>query len=244
MMKNFLLSVLTGMMVLIMNSGVFAADYVHTYNPTPGDLNDLDHYKAYSWKIDATEIINNNETIIGASLYFNGIYDWTSESNKLHVSLLDGSSISSGVQTYTDDQVTSNFFDQVQYNSELLFRIENMGTQARNIKIDITDLDVEYNSFLKNELSWVEENPNLLDGTKINMPVEGLTNLIAYAADGIFGLGFDPDCHFWNNGITLKLYTTSNDTPGNTVPEPATLMLFGAGLLGLAAKMRKKSRIA
>jgi len=52
----------------------------------------------------------------------------------------------------------------------------------------------------------------------------------AYAADGIFGFGFDPDCHYFNDGITLSV----------AVPEPATLLLMGAGLLGLAMVGRKR----
>lgn len=37
----------------------------------------------------------------------------------------------------------------------------------------------------------------------------------AYAADGNFGLGFDPDCHFYNDGVCLTVTTAP-------VPEPAT----------------------
>jgi hypothetical protein len=57
-----------------------------------------------------------------------------------------------------------------------------------------------------------------------------LDELNAYAADGVFGFGFDPDCHYYNCGVELEVTTCST-----TVPEPGTLLLLGLGLIGLAA---------
>jgi hypothetical protein len=48
-----------------------------------------------------------------------------------------------------------------------------------------------------------------------------------YAADGVWGTGWDPDCHYWNNGVTLSVTTAP-------VPIPAAIVLLGSGLISLA----------
>jgi hypothetical protein len=56
-----------------------------------------------------------------------------------------------------------------------------------------------------------------------------LVALNSYLADGRVGIGMDPDCHFFNNGITLRLVT---------VPEPATAALLVMGVLGGVLRKR------
>ncbi len=54
----------------------------------------------------------------------------------------------------------------------------------------------------------------------------------SWLSDGNFGFGIDPDCHYYNDGVTLQIHTT---------PEPTSLLLFGIGGLGLGFLKRKKS---
>ncbi len=68
-----------------------------------------------------------------------------------------------------------------------------------------------------------------------NFTDTNLSTLMAYAADGNFGFGFDPDCHFYNNGVTFKIETAAT-------PIPAPILLLGTGLIGMAGFRRKFSR--
>jgi len=58
-----------------------------------------------------------------------------------------------------------------------------------------------------------------------------------FAADGNFRLGFDPDCHYWNDGVKFKFYTS-------TVPEPMTISLLASGCLigGIGLRRRGATR--
>jgi hypothetical protein len=58
---------------------------------------------------------------------------------------------------------------------------------------------------------------------------------------GTITLAFDPDCHFYNDGVSLVIDMTAGVT-GSAVPEPATLALLGTGLLVTAGRYRRRRR--
>ena len=62
-----------------------------------------------------------------------------------------------------------------------------------------------------------------------------LDDLQAYAADGVFGFGIDPDCHYWNDGINFTVTTTRTTC---VIPEPMSVMLGLAGLGAVAGFTR------
>jgi hypothetical protein len=68
----------------------------------------------------------------------------------------------------------------------------------------------------------------------------GLVNTLkSYLSNNNFGIGFDPDCHYYNCGVKLNI-TTQNNTP--PVPEPASLSILGMFLTGSFLSIRHKRR--
>jgi hypothetical protein len=60
-----------------------------------------------------------------------------------------------------------------------------------------------------------------------------LAVLNQYAQDGKFGFGIDPDCHYFNSGVTFSI-TTAPKLTTPAVPAPGAVLLasMGVGLVG------------
>ncbi len=84
-----------------------------TFSPIPNDLYELDHSYAYSWQINWSVPVG--QTITGASLVFEDIYNWANESNTLFLRLMDntpsnGTNMNHGILRYYDNQADGDYF--------------------------------------------------------------------------------------------------------------------------------------
>ena len=181
---------------------------------------DLDHHSAYTWRIDGVNL--NGQTITGATLTFRDISNWDTNPNMLFIHLLD-SARNPAVASFTDatgspvpsSQIQDNFAGAL-FNSNPLVAAGTGNTFLTQQSFTTTPRTFVY-TFTPDQL-------NILSAYFMN--------------GGDFAFGFDPDCHFWNNGITFTL----NTAPPTGTPEPATLALLSSGLAGLYYRRRQQKK--
>ena len=192
---------------------------------TRSDMNDLDHYYYYSWKINWDLPVG--EVITGARLDIYNIWDWTVERNDiLRIYLLDSPPV-------LDNAVTHNFTGSPSYSTTISRRYD--GQQNNN-----------FNGQGPLVGTWTDpyggnNGTNKVADLFFDLPISStthadLTDLTNFITNnGIWGFGFDPDCHYFNDGI--KFTITTQPQP---VPEPSTLLLLGSGLIGVAMFVQKR----
>ena len=186
-----------------------------TFQPNPADLGDLDHHLVYTWRIDNINL--NNISVTGASITFKNIANWDANPNMLFVWLLD-TAVNPGVATVQDVDAS-----QVPVTSI--------------VDAFLSPISLVANSTAKTKLFQQSFSTTGTDYT-YNFTAAQLTALTNYINNGgNIAFGFDPDCHFFNDGITF----TMNIVP---VPEVASVIPVACLIAGaIVLEIRRRRRL-
>jgi PEP-CTERM motif-containing protein len=213
------LSILLCSMILILSlSGVAGAGIY--FQPDPPDLMDLDHHYYYTWGLEDSYIngeIASWSGITGINLIFDNIWNHSNETSKLFVWLLEDPG--AGVATYSDGggndaEIYDDFLDSENRHAPGFTGILLNTYETPDSNGDPSD-DI---------LAWTKKD------IVYSFSEAEVTAFVNYLGTGnSIGLGFDSDCHYYNDGITLEL-----------IPEPAAILLLGVGLIGLAGIGRRR----
>ena len=201
-----------------------------TYTPNPADLNDLDHHKLYTWRVNNIDL--TNKEIVSAKLSFDNIRNWNSEANVLHLHLFDTSVYNNVKGFYDDNPNNDNVTDLTDdfNNTRYHHGIDASGAAAPWLIANGTASSfLTDKSFTSTATDWSYD---FLANNKATVLTDYLLNGKNIA------LGFDGDCHYYNDGVTLTIETKSATTSGgkwasHPIPEAGTLTLIALGSLGL-----------
>jgi len=215
--KRFLLTAACTLSFVLPNTAPAAVTSL-SFQPTPVDLNDLDHHYSYSWRIDGIDL--SNVSLTSATLSFKNIANWDSNPNMLFVYLMD-TATHAGVNTFQDHPLSEapigNIIDHFANGAVIPSLITGSTAITKLFQKSFTTTGTDY-TFTFNSAQ-----------------LQTLSQYITNGHDIAFG--FDPECHFFNDGITF----TMNFTP---VPEFASVVPVAILVaLATALEIRRRRRL-
>jgi hypothetical protein len=181
--------------------------------PSDPDLQDLSHANYYVWKVIPS--LPAGQHITGASLFIDNLNE--SENDPADILYM---------QLLSSDNVTTVTGGMTSIGTNLWRGNDSSTTNALGAYgITLTT----YSDY---------DHHNSVDFTYNFTPAQ-VETLASYAAAGSFGLGFDADCYYLNDGVKLTLCTAPN-----TVPAPGALLLAGLGTAVVGWIRRTRQHLA
>lgn len=225
----------------------------YTIQPSDVDMADLDHYKPVIWGFNLNGVetdLANGMVISKATISIKNITNWNNLRNELFINLIDNPWTGSTSSTQVDlryltnenaprsDSVRSNYFTNTSATNGYSLLTHNNG-QAVTYLTSFTDTNGSNTKenysydFTGGQISTLQAYLGTLAGYQKYS--NGTTNNLTKPRWDL-GLGFDADCHYWNDGVSFTVTTASVPDSG------ATLGLLASVLGGLALLRRSLNR--
>lgn len=211
--------------------GATASATEFTFTPSGSrDLWDLPHGQYYVWGLNWTKPAD--EEVVGITIKYKEIYDWTREEDRLSTFLIDTVTMSSGVNNrvyqYNDSEYGPDNFKNY---TRALIGTWNDPYGDRYHKINLP--------FSVTESSGPYDGHYAGQGPKTLSTSFSGEDLLGWVADGNFGFGIDPDCHYYNCGVEVVITTCKPEDTPQTPDGGASVLLLGSALMGVAFLRRK-----
>ncbi len=206
------------MVILVLGGMTWSAaadpgyDLTYTFQPSDPDMQDLPHKYYYEWRIEWSP--PGGLEVISAELSIDDLYDWKWEPDILYFQLLDHTTTTQERKRYWDGHGGSDAF-------------ANYHLAPKNIDHLLLATYSDPQGGWANREDWTY--------TFTDAQVAALNDYIAN--DAVFGLGLDPDCHYYNSGITLTVQVTPELPPSALLG----LSMLPLGIAYLRGRRRKES---